>query len=193
MIIVTLRCKLEPNLMRTAGSLENIRMLEDWRQGEMVTEDEMVGWHQWFNGQEHGQTPEDGEGQGRAWSAAVHGVSKRGIKLDDWTTAEPNHEVQVLSVQFSHSVVSDCDPMDCSVTGLPVHCQLPEFTQTHVHWVGDAIQPSHPLSSPSPSALNLSQHQGLFKWVSSLNQVAKGLEFQLQDLSFQWTPRTDLL
>ena len=69
--------------------------------------------------------------------------------------------------------------MDCSTPGLPVHHLLPEFTQTHVHWVGDAIQPSHPLSSPS-SAFNHSQHQGLFKWVSSLHQLAKGLEFQLQ-------------
>ena len=60
-----------------------------------------------------------------------------------------------------------CDPMDCSMPGLPVHFQLPEFTQTHVHWVSDAIQPSHPLSSPSPPAFNLSQHQSLFKWVSS--------------------------
>ena len=86
-----------------------------------------------------------------------------------------------------------CDPMNRSMPGLPVHHQLPEFTQTHVHWVSDAIQPSHPLSSPSPSALNLSQHQGLFQWVSSLHQVAKVLEFQLQHQSFQWTPRTDLL
>ena len=69
---------------------------------------------------------------------------------------------------------------------------LPEFTQTHVHLVGDAIQPSHPLSSPSPPALNLSQHQGLFKWVSSSHQVAKALGFQLQNQSYQWTPRTDL-
>ena len=68
-----------------------------------------------------------------------------------------------------------------------------DFTETHVHWVGDAIQPSHLLSSPSYPALNLSQHQGLFKWVSSLHQVAKVLEFQLQHHSFQWTPRTDLL
>ena len=82
--------------------------------------------------------------------------------------------------------------MNCSMPGLPVHHQLLESTQTHVHWVGDAIQPSHSLSSPSP-ALNLSQHQGLFKWVSSLHQVAKVLEFQLQHQSFQWTPRTDLL
>ena len=72
-----------------------------------------------------------------------------------------------------------CNPMDCSTPGLPVHCQLPDFTQTHVHWVGDAIQPSLPLSPPSPPAFNLSQHQGLFKWVSSSKQVAKVLEFQL--------------
>ena len=65
------------------------------------------------------------------------------------------------SVQFSRSVVSDCDPMNCSTPGLPVHHQLPEFTQTHVHRVSDAIQPSHLLSSPSPPAFNLSQHQGL--------------------------------
>ena len=74
--------------------------------------------------------------------------------------------------------------------GLPVHHQLPEFTQTHVYWVSDAIQPSHPLLSPSPPALNLSAHQGLFTWVSSSHQVAKVLEFQLQHQSFQWTPRT---
>ena len=75
----------------------------------------------------------------------------------------------------------------------PCDHQLPESTQNHVHWVGDAIQPSHPLSSPSPPAFNLSQHQGLFKWVSSSHQVAKVLEFQLQHQSFQWTPRTDLV
>ena len=72
-----------------------------------------------------------------------------------------------------------CNPMNFSTPGLPVHHQLPEFTQTHVHWVDDAIQPSHPLSSPSPPAFSLSQHQGLFKWVSSSYQVAKVLEFQL--------------
>ena len=73
-----------------------------------------------------------------------------------------------------------CDLMNCSTPGLPVHHQLLEFTQTHVHWVSDAIQPSHPLLSPSPPALNLSQHQGLFKWVCFLHQVAKVLKFQLQ-------------
>ena len=92
------------------------------------------------------------------------------------------------SVQFSsvQSCPALCDPMDCSMPGLPAHHQLPKFTQTHVHWVDDAIQPSHPLLSPSPPACNLSQHQGLFQWVSSSHQVAKVLEFQLQHQSFQW-------
>ena len=100
------------------------------------------------------------------------------------------------SIQFSsfaQSCPTLCDSMNCSTPGLPVHHhQLPESTQTHIHWVGDAIQPPHPLSSPSPPALNLSQHQGLFKWVSSSHQVAKVLEFKLQHQFFQWTPRTDL-
>ena len=77
-----------------------------------------------------------------------------------------------------------CNPMDCSMRGLPVHHQLPEFTQTHVHWVSDAIKPSHPLLSPSSPTFNLSQHQGLFKWVPSSHQVAKVLEFQLQHQAF---------
>ena len=79
--------------------------------------------------------------------------------------------------------------MNRSMPGLPVHHQLPEPTQTHVHRVSDAIQPSYPLSSPSPPAPNPSQHQGLFKWVSFSHQVAKVSEFQLQSQSFQWTPR----
>jgi len=94
-------------------------------------------------------------------------------------------------VQFSSVIQSCptvCDPMNRSMAGLPVQHQLSESTQTHVHWVGDAIQPSYPLLSPSPPALNLSQHQGLFKWVSSSHQVTKVLEFQLQHQSFQWTP-----
>ena len=90
------------------------------------------------------------------------------------------------SVHFSCSVVSDCHPMDCSTPGFPVHHQLLKLAQSHVHWVGDAIQPSHPLSSPSSPVLNLSQHQGFIKWVSSSHQVAKVLEFQLQHQSFQW-------
>ena len=102
-----------------------------------------------------------------------------------------NYYVQFSSV--TQSCPTLCDIMNCSTPGLPVHHQFLESTQTHVHWVGDAIQPSHLLLSPSPPALNLSQHQGLFKWVSSLHHVAKVLEFQLQHQSFQWTPRTNLL
>ena len=83
-----------------------------------------------------------------------------------------------------------CDPMNCSTPGFPVHHQLPELAQTHVHWVGNAIHSSHPLSSPSPPAFNLFHHQGLFHWVSS-HQVAIVLEFQHQ--SFQWIFRTDFL
>ena len=80
----------------------------------------------------------------------------------------------------AQSCLTVCNPTDCSVPGFPVHHQLPELAQTHVHRVGDAVQPSHPLSSPSPPAFNLSQHQGLFQWVSSLHQVATVLELQLQ-------------
>ena len=99
-------------------------------------------------------------------------------------------------VQFSsvtQSCPSLCDPMDYSTSAFPMHHRLPEPAQTHVHWVGDAIQPSHPLSSPSPPAFNLSQLQDLFKGLSSSHQVAKILEFQLQHQSFQWILRTDFL
>ena len=105
----------------------------------------------------------------------------------------------VLSVQFSsvaQSCLTLCDPMDGSTlpcrSGFPDHHQLPELAHTHVHRVGGAIQPSHPLLSPSPPAFNLFQHQGLFQWVSSLHQVAKVLEFQLQHQPFQWIFRTVL-
>ena len=83
--------------------------------------------------------------------------------------------------------------MDCSTPGLPVHRQLPEFAQTRVHRAGDAIQPSHPLSPPSPPAFHLSQHQGLFQWVSYSHQMSKGLELHLQHQSFQWIFRVDFL
>ena len=102
---------------------------------------------------------------------------------------------QWFSVQFSCSVMSN--PMDCNTPGHPDHHQLPEFTQTHVHWVGDAILQSHPLSSPSPPAFNLSQHQGLFKWVSSSHQVAEELSastsvlpMNIQDCRDNWMPPT---
>ena len=84
---------------------------------------------------------------------------------------------QIRSV--AQSCPTLCDPMNRSTPQLPVHHQLPELTQTHVHQVSDAIQPSHPLSSPSPPAPNPSQHQSLFQWVNSLYEVAKVLEFQL--------------
>ena len=118
-----------------------------------------------------------------------------GTQLSLWSNSH-NHtwlleKPPVSSVAWSCPTL--CNTTNCCTPGLPVHHQLPEFTQTHVHWVGDAIQPSHPLLSPSPPALNLYQHQGLFKWVSSSHQVGKVLELQLQHQSFQWTPRTDLL
>ena len=105
-------------------------------------------------------------------------------------------KAMINSVQFSsvtQSCPTLCNSMNHSTPGLPVHHQLPEFTQTHVHHVGDTIQPSHPLSSPSPPAPNPSQHQGLSQWVSSSHQMAKVLEFQLQHQSFQWIFRTDFL
>ena len=98
---------------------------------------------------------------------------------------------QIRSV--AQSCPTLCNPMNCSTPGLPVHHQLPEFTQTHGHQVSDAIQPSHPLSSPSPPAPNPSQHQSLFQWVHSSHEVPKVLEFQLQHHSFQRNLRADLL
>ena len=102
----------------------------------------------------------------------------------------------IISVQFSsvsQSCPTLCNPMDCSTPGLPVHHQLPEFTQTHIDWVSDAIQPSHTLSSPIPPAPNPSHHQSLFQWVNSSHEVAKPLEFQLQHHSLKRNPRADLL
>ena len=107
-----------------------------------------------------------------------------------------SHFFLFILPQFSSVVQSWltlCDPMECSTPGLPVHHQLPEFTQTHVHWVSNAIQTSHPLLSPSLPTFSVSQHQNLFKWVSSSHQVVEILEFQLQYQSFQWTLRTDIL
>ena len=103
------------------------------------------------------------------------------------------HYLLVQFTSVAQSCPTLCHPMNRSTGGLPVHYQLPEFTQTHVHWVGDAIQPSHRLSSPAPPDLNLSQHQGLFQWVNSSHQVAKVLEFQLQHRSIQWIFREILI
>ena len=98
-----------------------------------------------------------------------------------------------LVSSVAQSCLTLCHPMNCSMPSLPVHHKLLEFTQTHTHWVGDAIQPSHPLSSPSPPAPNPSHHQGLSQWVNSSHEVAKVLEFQFQHQPLQWTPRTYLL
>ena len=131
---------------------------------------------------------------------------RRRISEEKWTRKQKRHMAKkwestwrskstdkgnyISSVQ-SLSCVQLCNPMNRSMPGLPVYHQLLESTQTYVHWVGDAIQPSHSLSSPSPPSLNLSQHQGLFKWARSLHQVAKVLELQHQ--SFPWIFCVDFL
>ena len=134
-----------------------------------------------------------------AWRAAIHGVTKSQTQLSNWTELKgvpkqlwQSVQIRLLkqsnpksaygSVQFrsvTQSCLTLCDPMNRSTPGLRVHHQLPEFTQTHVHRVRDAIQPSHPLSSPFSPAPNPSQHQNLFQWVNSSHEVARVLEFQL--------------
>ena len=106
-------------------------------------------------------------------------------------TEPPVNPTQFSSVQLSHSVVSDYDIMDCSTPGFPVHYQLPELMQTHIHWLGGAIQPSHPLPSLSPAALNPSQDQSFFQWINLLHQLTKVLKLQHQFL--QWIFRIDFL
>ena len=107
-------------------------------------------------------------------------------------------DIHILVWRFDYccSVTKSCltlhNPMDCSTPSFSLPHHLPEFAQVHVHWVGDAIQPSHPLIPSSP-AFDLSQHQGLFQWVNSSHHVVKVLEFQLQHQSFQWIFRVDLL
>ena len=97
----------------------------------------------------------------------------------------------LLYCSVTQSCLTPGNPMDCSTPGFPVLHYFLEFAQTHVHGVGDATQSLHPLSSPSPLALSLSQHQNLFQWVSSSHQVAKILEFQLQHQCFKWIFKTD--
>ena len=110
------------------------------------------------------------------------------LSLFGFSLLFPSDEYHSFSSVHSLSRVRLFATLWTTACQIPGHHQLPESTQTHVHRVSDAIQPSQPLSSPSPPALNLSQHQVLFKWVSSSHQVAKVLEFQLQHQSFQWTP-----
>ena len=138
----------------------------------------MVGWHHRLNGHEFGWTPGVGVGQGgllllsRFSHVRLHTIPQTAAhqapptvgfsRQEHWSGLlfpSPMHESES---EVAQPCLTLCDPMDCSTPGLPVHHQLLESTQTHVHRAGDAIQPSHPLSSPSPPALNLSQHQGLF-------------------------------
>ena len=143
-----------------------------------------------------------------AWRAVIHGVAKGRTWLSNWTELRQfyNHLTKLQTAGYFNwwnnygsqfQLLSRVCIFAISFFALnmllqtfSLHNQLLEATQTHIHWVGDAIQPPRPLLSPSPSALNLSQHQGLFKWVSSSHQVAKVLEFQFQHQSYQWTPRT---
>ena len=119
------------------------------------------------------------------------GIHCQETHLFPWTQGSSWNSSSVQFSSVAQSCPTLCDPMDCSTPGLPAHNQLPELAQIHVHWVSDAIQPSYPLLSLSPPAFNLYQHQGLFHWVSSLHQVAKVLEFQVQHQSFQWIFRAD--
>ena len=133
--------------------------------------------------------------QKQDWELTVAQIMNALLQISDinWRKKVKPLDYSVQLSSFAQSCLTLCDPMNCSMPGLPVHHQLLEFTQTHVHRVGDAIHPSHPLSSPFPPAPNPSQQQSLFQWVNSLHEVAKVLEFQLQHQSFWWTPRTDLL
>ena len=132
----------------------------------------------------------------------LHNGNLRYFWLNEWILVDKPIRYKLHDLLSNLDNIRSDQSLSCVwllVTPWNAACQaslsikLPEFTQTYVHWVGDAVQPSHPLSSPSPPAFNLSQHQGLFKWVSSSHQVSKVLEFQLQHQSFQWIFRTDFL
>ena len=164
-----------------------------WRQEEKeMTEDEMVGWHHRLNGHEFEQAPGVGEGQG-----SLVCCSPWGLKESDRTEQLHFHFLSLLLISmmalekqwkwkcFSH-VQLFCNLMDCSMLGSSVLHYLLEFAQIHIHWVGDAIELSHPLLSSSPFAFSLSQHQGLFQWIGSLHQVAPVLKLQLHDHIDRW-------
>ena len=150
----------------------------------MATDSSVLAWRIPGTGEPGGLPSMGSHSVGHDWSdlaaaAAANYLHIVYIVLDVISGLEV---IQNVSVQFSsvtQSCLTLCDPMNRSMPGLPVHHQLPEFTQTHVHWVSDTIQPSHPLLSPSPPAPNPFQHQSLFQWVNSSHEVAKVLEFQL--------------
>ena len=126
--------------------------------------------------------------RGMTWNGYLNSIAWEAAWF--WSSSHNSGPLtQFSSVAPSCSTL--CNPMNCSTPGLPVHHQLPDFTQTHVHWVDDAIQPSHPLSSPSPPAPNPSQHQGLFQWVNSSHEVAKGVSASASVLPMNtqdWSP-----
>jgi len=155
---------------------------------EMATHSSVLAWRISGTGKPGGLPSLGSHRVGHDWSDLAAATAAYWM---DWCFSQP-------SVQFSSEAqlcptLCLCDSMDCSTLGFPVHHKPLKFTQTHVNWVCDAIQPSHPLSFPSPPTFNLSQHQGLFKWDNYLHQVAKVLEFQLLHQSFQRTLGTDLL
>ena len=188
------------HLMQRTDSLEKTLMLGKIEGGEekRTTEDK-IGWHHWLDGHEFEQAPGVSDGQ-----RGLVCLSPWGHKESDTTELNLDNNIfhsisEAVSknnekhtcCSVAQSCPTLCDPIECSTPGFLVHHKLPEFTQTHVHGVGDAIQPSHPLSLPSLPVLNLSQHQGLFLWVGFLHQVPR--ELQLQHQSFQWIFRFDFL
>ena len=155
----------------------------DWESCTLGFPDSSVGKESACNAGDPGSIPGSGRstGEGIGYPLQYSGQENFKDSIVHGVTAQFSSVAQLCPTL--------CDPMNHSTPDLPVHHQLSEFTQTHVHWVGDVIQPSHPLSSLSPPAPNPSQHQGLFQWVNSSYEVAKALEFQPQHQSFQWTPR----
>ena len=155
----------------------------------------MALWHHWLNGCESEWTLGIGYGQGGL--ACCDSWGRKELDTTEqlnWTELEHLCKIwqktRVINFHQFNSVTQSCptpcDHMDCSTPGFLDHHQLLELAQTDVHWVSDAIQPSHPLPCPFPPAFNLSQHRGVFQWASSSHQVAKILELQLQHQSFQW-------